>query len=1113
MSLNDSDKFLVERNGQAHYVQSSNMSNLADDDLLLVERSGTAYKINGADIKETLDPTQPPVLNSIVLTEDDSSGPRFTGQNFTTTVSVADPGNPVAPFGIKGIIEANAIDKLVTSNITAVDNSTNINIWRPTFTGRTRTSDVSKCCRLMYRPSSGLYVMGTNYEVFTSTDLLTWTMAYEPGRGIKSMAYDESIDQFAIAGDKFIAYSNDGINWTKVLENGGNSWSQWQDTEWFDCAYVNDMWVFWTGQVGLNSNSNKSLLTIKDFTSTTSGDWKYYIFSVSGMDINRNRTACAGNGSFLAVKQQGLKNSNNWLGTPIGLVTQEPEVEEYNSQRGLQYNPVGGRINDDAGIVNAGSNVEWINGGIAFGGGLFSNVYDRTVWYSKDGINWGQTYYEVQFSPDNQKGTYFYTACMGYGGGKHVRLSSQQEDFFISYDGITWSQVANGLITRPGENWEFSEKNGDVLFAEGRYLVCAYGRDSNTESSSLLTLMESTTLGAAEICVTVTDDTLLNVLTPGDKVTTSDQIANGVVVHVDEANKKIYLRDVDGTIQPINNNKLIGPSKPFATAAITSRTQLSSKWSKFEVNGSQWQYGKCGAQGHTTELSMNVNNSSTVNYGYRTKDNPQWTKGIKNSSTGSSLITFWDDHYWVWGTGTSLNEGKLFKFAESEITNLQFDSAHTVGNFQARTIFSAEWDGATGVVQVAQRWNGSQDEYTVYYSTNNGVSWSEVNFPNRQFARAVAYGNGVWVVVGQGRNWYTSDLAANDWTQGITKSHTDVIFDGTQFIAVYDDKLRRSVDGVEWEEYYPKNFDGNVLSNKTQFKYLRYYKGIYMLVGNGAVQSSNYQGSLYISFDSENWMSVSPNKQESSSSEPNSFFATTLGAMGITINYTDGTTYLYSTRPGTYGLDSCEITFADSTNLDKFRQGDRISVVGKEHYGHVLEKDGNTITIVYCTFEGNKFVDPGDVLVSAPNENAVELTKYLLLTESLIGYDISDDDPGYRAFTGTTPKIQMAEVFLNGEAPDAVLLDGSAIKTTVKVDNLIGISVKDSNVVTPTGTTRGIGGFDINDPAEASAFADLQTSLNEYGTEKIQLRTNAAQTLRAANYTEDQITAAGLQDA
>ena len=52
MTVNPTDKFLVNRSGSSYHVEKQNlMAQLEDDDLLLVNRSNKSYKITGAEFK------------------------------------------------------------------------------------------------------------------------------------------------------------------------------------------------------------------------------------------------------------------------------------------------------------------------------------------------------------------------------------------------------------------------------------------------------------------------------------------------------------------------------------------------------------------------------------------------------------------------------------------------------------------------------------------------------------------------------------------------------------------------------------------------------------------------------------------------------------------------------------------------------------------------------------------------------------------------------------------------------------------------------------------------------------------------------------------------------
>ena len=73
MTVNPTDKFLVNRSGSSYHVdQQDLMAQLEDDDLLLVNRNSKSYKITGAEFKDSL--SSPPIIQSVTLVQDDAAG-------------------------------------------------------------------------------------------------------------------------------------------------------------------------------------------------------------------------------------------------------------------------------------------------------------------------------------------------------------------------------------------------------------------------------------------------------------------------------------------------------------------------------------------------------------------------------------------------------------------------------------------------------------------------------------------------------------------------------------------------------------------------------------------------------------------------------------------------------------------------------------------------------------------------------------------------------------------------------------------------------------------------------------------------------------------------------
>ena len=110
MTVNPTDKFLVNRSGSSYHVdQQDLMAQLEDDDLLLVNRNSKSYKITGAEFKDSL--SSPPIIQSVTLTEDDPAGARFTSQDFTTTAVMLDNGTPASTKSIRGWVEGSLTEK------------------------------------------------------------------------------------------------------------------------------------------------------------------------------------------------------------------------------------------------------------------------------------------------------------------------------------------------------------------------------------------------------------------------------------------------------------------------------------------------------------------------------------------------------------------------------------------------------------------------------------------------------------------------------------------------------------------------------------------------------------------------------------------------------------------------------------------------------------------------------------------------------------------------------------------------------------------------------------------------------------------------------------------
>ena len=132
MTLQDSDKFLVNRSTNSFHVEAQNlMAELKDDDLMLVNRDGQSYKATGLEIKDSLNPAKPPEITNVQLTEQTPETPeRFTNQKFDFVVACRPTGTVPMKFKAKAKVEGNLNKQLKTDEIVGVESQ----VWSATST-------------------------------------------------------------------------------------------------------------------------------------------------------------------------------------------------------------------------------------------------------------------------------------------------------------------------------------------------------------------------------------------------------------------------------------------------------------------------------------------------------------------------------------------------------------------------------------------------------------------------------------------------------------------------------------------------------------------------------------------------------------------------------------------------------------------------------------------------------------------------------------------------------------------------------------------------------------------------------------------------------------------
>lgn len=108
-TLLDTDELVVNRGGVSYRLSGAALKagTFLDTDLFLVNRGGVDYRAPGSEIRPLLSVNKAPVISSVVLSElNAANGIAYTGQSFTTTITMTEDGVPPSTKALKGYVEA-----------------------------------------------------------------------------------------------------------------------------------------------------------------------------------------------------------------------------------------------------------------------------------------------------------------------------------------------------------------------------------------------------------------------------------------------------------------------------------------------------------------------------------------------------------------------------------------------------------------------------------------------------------------------------------------------------------------------------------------------------------------------------------------------------------------------------------------------------------------------------------------------------------------------------------------------------------------------------------------------------------------------------------------------
>jgi hypothetical protein len=228
---------------------------------------------------------------------------------------------------------------------------------------------------------------------------------------------------------------------------------------------------------------------------------------------------------------------------------------------------------------------------------------------------------------------------------------------------------------------------------------------------------------------------------------------------------------------------------------------------------------------------------------YSTTNGSTWTSAQPmqpNSapSTGTNMLVWMKDRYFVsdpsayiWTSTDLVNftlMGAPFKQTAMQVDNQMFDGLYDGSNY-----YMFGFDRTTG--------------YGAVYTSANGTAWTIQPFTNSFVAQRAFYVNGKYFRAGNEGLLVASN--GSDWSHKWGGSFNEIIYDGTQYIAVgqqgNDGTIWTSTDLTSWSKV-------PLAAWTTAFKAAAIGNGIYVAVG-GENPSSTWKTSLATSSNGTSW--------------------------------------------------------------------------------------------------------------------------------------------------------------------------------------------------------------------------------------------------------------------
>ena len=703
---------------------------------------------------------------------------------------------------------------------------------------------------------------------------------------------------------------------------------------------------------------------------------------------------------------------------------------------------------------------------VTYGNGIFVAVAQASpaspnrVARSTDGITWEM----VPMTVANE------WMDVTYGAGLFVAVASagaNAQRVMYSPDGINWT------FAQPSVNVDWK----CVTYGDGFFTALGLGGRS----------MWSLTGGGEQPKLTFTGDKDLSLFLDDYPVNQSNGSASGIVAAVDLSDNSMRVAVSTGSWSA--GQTVVGPQRLLTSDPITAvtndqATTATGKWAAASFGQTATQTHVCANDDGTQLVVCATYTNGSAHY--------YSNDGVTFTAAGPGTTRNWC----AYGNGKWVSVGYNYQGSGTiswSNNGQSWNKAATVPSFVTEWASVSYGDGYF----VAVPKSGQGENGTIAYSTD-GNTWQYTAFGsmNMQVTAWGSNSNGAICVGSTGQYMlyaYGAAITTWDYIDTAQANWQDICYDNGLFVAVKADTAAWSEDGLNWNlaEDVPIGSWRNVT----------YGNGVWC-ASNG--QSNPSPPNYYMcSFNGKNWFLV-PYSDSYTGYPTSTGIAYAFGKF-----YSSYTGSIINLSVNGYGSETV-LTFSGNKNLDGgFATGDTAVQNDGSAKGSVKSVNAGNNQMTLAGSEGLWRDNQGFFVVGPPTPIESEATLYANLDSSLNVVDLQSTDPGFTTFSGTQPKIKFPAVLPDGQSPDATLLEGTDIKTTVQANNLVFAPVtKQSNVVTP-GSTRS--GFNSNNSAEVAEFQVVKDSLETYEQERDARRSTLAQAMRDADISEAEIKSVGLE--